>query len=162
MRRRKAAAVRLTWSTGTTVTSYIVYRDGVPIAETTAKTYTDYYSNGDTVYLVRGVLSTGYYVDSLALTVPVRMPCDVLSPVEGVSWIYLRYSLSPLSRAYDKSVDISYKYYAGPDAPAGGHGRAYAPDVPRFIRIKEAGVCGRAGGSGGGRRLSLKTATATA
>jgi|GEM_PF-4720411 hypothetical protein len=115
---------RLSWTTESTCVAYVVFRNGIQIAQTTATQYIDYYSNGTTTYRVIGILSTGYYVSSIDIILPLRMPHDVVSPIPNINWLYLRYSLTPQTRAYDTSVNVVYKYYAGrkkPVAVTDGH-----------------------------------------
>ena len=121
---QQGCAVALTWTPSTSCVDYLVYRDGVPIAQTAATHYTDNYSNGMARYKVLGILSTGHYIASDEIAVPVQMPCDVISTINPVSWIYLRFALDdPTSQSFDTTADVSYKKFAGREYPvpvAGG------------------------------------------
>lgn len=121
---QQGASVHLSWTPSTACVAYLVYRNNIPIAQTTQQQFTDHYSNGLTQYKVLGILSSGYYISSEEITMPVQMPCDVISTINPVSWICLRVALDgPTSQSFDTTADVSYKKFAGREYPvpvAGG------------------------------------------
>lgn len=48
---------------------------------------------------------------------PVQMPCDVISAITPVSWIYLRLTPDTPSNSYEATADIYYKKFAGREKP---------------------------------------------
>lgn len=114
---QQGASVRLSWSASETCVSYLVYRNNVPIAQTIQQQYTDHYSNGLTRYKVLGILASGDYISSEEIVIPVYMPCDVISAINPVSWIYLRLTPDIPSRSYDATADVYYKKFAGREKP---------------------------------------------
>ena len=97
----------LTWTSVSNATSYLIYRNGAKIAETTDLTYTDRWSNGPTTYFVRaetqtsstptfvqGTISATTGANSSSSTrVRVNQYTSVTSPVKVVAGSGIKYSL---------------------------------------------------------------------
>ena len=115
-------AVGLEWSTTGTYTAYYVYRNGIPIAKVTGKTYTDHLAIGNNEYKIRGILATGYYTLSNISTETVNLPFDMVSDISSISWKYLKYaSGGPVSRNYNLSDNVSYLRFNGRAYPVSVH-----------------------------------------
>ena len=130
-----AHRVSLGWTTAGAYTAYWIYRDGVKIAETTAKSYIDNLSIGSCSYQVRGVYSDS---DDYGLSgkVTARVICDtvMIGDAETGEWMELRRTAKSdrtVTRSY--SADVSYTYYSGAEYPAaeisGFKARTYAFDA---------------------------------
>lgn len=108
-------SVKLEWScTNENVSHYAVYRGDICIAFTTGLTYTDIYTASEYSYHVIGYISDSSVIYSPTVYGAPNISCDVISAVTDISWISLRYSMNEsMTRSYDISVDMYYKYYAG-------------------------------------------------
>ena len=127
--------VSLGWTTAGAYTAYWVYRDGVKIAETAAKSYIDDLSIGSRSYQVRGVYSDS---DDYGLSgkVTAAVICDTLmiGDAETGEWMELRRTAKSdrtVTRSF--SADVSYTYYSGSEYPAaeisGCKAKTYAFDA---------------------------------
>lgn len=110
-------AVVLSWTPSQDYVNYILYRNGIPVYVGADLTYTDLAANGNAVYTLRGIASSGYYTQSNAVTVDATPKTDCMYDMESQSWIPLKLSLSARTRSYDNSVQTYYKYYAGRTKP---------------------------------------------
>lgn len=118
-------AVRLSWTTQGEYPSYLIYRDGELVGETAGGEYTDYYSNGKSVYLVRGVNLDSTYTDSPRVA-------EILTPVSGLiaqvgvwNWMLLNRRVgSRPARGGGAEADVTLTTYSGrplPVAEISGH-----------------------------------------
>lgn len=102
----------LAW-TETDHKTYYIYRDDIPIAKTTAHTYSDQMAIGTHKYKVRGVTGDSYSMSNeVAVTLSVDAP--EIAALGEMQWLRLEYSTaqnSPLGvSAYQ---DVTYQFYAG-------------------------------------------------
>lgn len=86
--------VGLTWAAVTGASAYAIYRDGVRIGETAELQYTDRWSNGESVYVVRAIIGSGYR-DSAPVTATIRLRYALITDPDG-DWLELRYSTEPV------------------------------------------------------------------
>lgn len=118
-------AVRLSWTTQGEYPSYLIYRDGELMGETAGREYTDYYSNGKSVYFVRGVNLDSTYTDSPRVA-------EILTPVSGLiaqvgvwDWMLLNRRVgSRPARGGGTEADVTLTTYSGrplPVAEISGH-----------------------------------------
>lgn len=93
----------LGWNTDGSYDFYLVDRDGVVIAKTTEKTYTDRVSIGSVVYQVRGCYADSYsYGLSDAVTAEILPPYNMLCATDSGEWLPLRLSETQ-TRANEKT-----------------------------------------------------------
>lgn len=102
----------LAW-TETDHKTYYIYRDDIPIAKTTAHTYSDQMAMGTHKYKVRGVTGDSYSMSNeVAVTLSVDAP--EIAALGEMQWLRLEYSTaqnSPLGvSAYQ---GVTYQFYAG-------------------------------------------------
>lgn len=109
-------AVVADWTDSGVSDNYILYRNGTPIYIGDDKNYTDIAANGKCTYFVRAVTGK-YYSQSNAVTVSAYPMADCIYDFSSVTWIPLKFSLSPRSRIYSKSSNVVYNHYAGRDKP---------------------------------------------
>jgi len=116
---QQGASMLCSW-TAAAASGYILLRDGVPIwAGTETYHRDDYAVAGTAVYMVRALDADGDYTDSAPVTAQLRLRCDVLRPLDDAAdgWTPIRYSLSARSRSYDRSIDTTFRHYAGREKP---------------------------------------------
>jgi len=110
--------VGLVWATDSSYVKYYVLRDGVPIACTAETTYTDSKASGEHIYTVLAPRYGENYTMSNPSTLALSLKHDIISLVDNINWLPLRYALgSLLTRGYTESDTISYRYFAGRDYP---------------------------------------------
>lgn len=109
-------AVLAEWTDSGESDNYILYRSGIPIYIGQNKSYTDIAANGRCTYFVRAVTGK-YYAPSNTVIIEAYPRVDCLYDFAGETWIPLKHSLSPRSRAYSKNVNIVYNHYAGRAKP---------------------------------------------
>ncbi len=110
--------VGLTWVTDGNYDNYYVLRDGVPIGTTVGATFTDALTNGAHTYSILAPRSGGNYTMSNDSLQNVSLPFDIISTVDKLEWLPLKYALgSPITREYSESEAISYRYFAGRKHP---------------------------------------------
>ncbi len=111
-------AVSLRWiSSG--YDAYYVLRDGRPIARTTEQSYTDNFCSGSHTYTVRGVLATGQYGLSNAVTACSICDTVYISPVPSAKWLRLRYAdISDRRTSLNTSRTVNYQYLPGAEYPS--------------------------------------------
>ena len=96
--------------------SFLVYRDGVLIAQTNECAYVDRFGEGE--YIVRAVMTaTRYYAQSSPVTVRLNLPSDLLSTDGGYTWIPLKYTPEAKSQPESISTPVTFAYYAGREKP---------------------------------------------
>lgn len=102
----------LAW-TETDHKTYYIYRDDIPIAKTTAHTYSDQMAIGTHKYKVRGVTGDSYSMSN-EVTVTLSVDAPEIAALGEMQWLRLEYSTaqnSPLGvSAYQ---DVTYQFYAG-------------------------------------------------
>lgn len=102
----------LAW-TETDHKTYYIYRDDIPIAKTTAHTYSDQMAIGTHKYKVRGVTGDSYSMSN-EVTVTLSVDAPEIAALGDIQWLKLEYSTaqnSPLGvSAYQ---DVAYQFYAG-------------------------------------------------
>ena len=102
----------LAW-TETDHKTYYIYRDDIPIAKTTAHTYSDQMAIGTHKYKVRGVAGDNYSMSN-EVTVTLSVDAPEIAALGEMQWLRLEYSTaqnSPLGvSAYQ---DVAYQFYAG-------------------------------------------------
>ena len=102
----------LAW-TETDHKTYYIYRDDIPIAKTTAHTYSDQMAIGTHKYKVRGVAGDSYSMSNeVTVTLSVDMP--EIAALSDMQWLKLKHSTaqnSPLGVSVYQ--DVAYQFYAG-------------------------------------------------
>jgi hypothetical protein len=102
----------LAW-TETDHKTYYIYRDDIPIAKTTAHTYSDQMAIGTHKYKVRGVAGDSYSMSN-EVTVTLSVDAPEIAALGEMQWLRLEYSTaqnSPLGvSAYQ---GVAYQFYAG-------------------------------------------------
>lgn len=118
--------VSLIWSTSGSYDSFIVYRNGVKIAETTTLSYVDHFAIGETLYQVRGVYAdSGYYTLSDTATVAISPKTLLIADASNPVWIKLPLSSSSLrSAGLSASQSVTYAHYIGSGLPGAEIGEA--------------------------------------
>lgn len=85
----------LSWETEGNFDFFLVYRNGVPIAKTTAQTYVDMLSNGGTKYQIRGgKKNDGNYGASQEINLDIECKHITLADTETGEILELKYSTS--------------------------------------------------------------------
>ena len=113
----KSFGIWLKWETAGTYSSYIIYRDGVRIAEVTQMQYTDYLSNGKHSYMVRGLYGDNYTLSN-AITEILRPVYGAIAVLGSYDWIPLKYRRGAMPMHGNTTrPDISLVYYSGRKKP---------------------------------------------
>lgn len=102
----------LAW-TETDHKTYYIYRDDIPIAKTTAHTYSDQMAIGTHKYKVRGVAGDSYSMSN-EVTVTLSVDAPEIAALGEMQWLRLEYSTaqnSPLG--VSTYQDVAYQFYAG-------------------------------------------------
>ena len=102
----------LAW-TETDHKTYYIYRDDIPIAKTTAHTYSDQIAIGTHKYKVRGVAGDSYSMSN-EVTVTLSVDAPEIAALSDMQWLKLKYSTaqnSPLGVSVYQ--DVAYQFYAG-------------------------------------------------
>lgn len=102
----------LAW-TETDHKTYYIYRDDIPIAKTTAHTYSDQMAIGTHKYKVRGVTGDSYSMSN-EVTVTLSVDAPEIAALGEMQWLRLEYSTaqnSPLGVSVYQ--DVAYQFYAG-------------------------------------------------
>lgn len=102
----------LAW-TETDHKTYYIYRDDIPIAKTTAHTYSDQMAIGTHKYKVRGVTGDSYSMSN-EVTVTLSVDAPEIAALGEMQWLRLEYSTaqnSPLG--VSTYQDVAYQFYAG-------------------------------------------------
>lgn len=118
--------VFLIWSTSGVYDSYIVYRNGIKIAETAEMSYVDHFAIGKALYQVRGVYAdSGNYTMSNTAIVTVSPDVLLIADVSDPVWIELPLSTSSLrSSSLSASQSVTYTHYVGAGLPGAEIGEA--------------------------------------
>ncbi len=107
--------VRLSWAGG--CASYLVYRDGEEIGETTEVSWEDWLANGKHQYRVRGVSGANY---ALSNEVAELSCCryGVLSALDSIDWIVLRLRRgSQPGHSVESARPVTLRYFSGRSLP---------------------------------------------
>lgn len=102
----------LAW-TETDHKTYYIYRDDIPIAKTTAHTYSDQMAIGTHKYKVRGATGDNYSMSN-EVTVVLSVDIPEIAALSDMQWLKLKYSTaqnSPLGVSVYQ--DVAYQFYAG-------------------------------------------------
>lgn len=102
----------LAW-TETDYKTYYIYRDDIPIAKTTAHTYSDQMAIGTHKYKVRGATGDNYSMSN-EVTVVLSVDIPEIAALSDMQWLKLKYSTaqnSPLGVSVYQ--DVAYQFYAG-------------------------------------------------
>lgn len=118
--------VLLNWSTGEDYDKYIIYRNGLKIAETASSSFVDHFAVGESAYRVRGVYeNVGNYTMSNEATITVIPKAMMIAAVFEPVWIELPLSTSSLrSAGMSASQSVTYTHYVGTALPAAEIGEA--------------------------------------
>lgn len=92
----------LGWETASATADFTIYRDGVRIGHTAARSFTDRLSLGSHSYFVINKLAGGYYTKSNDVTGTTAVRSPVIAALSGGEWVSLR-----LSRQSARTVDWS-------------------------------------------------------
>lgn len=93
---RTSHVADLEWTTTGAYDYYLIYRNGVPIAKTTQRAYSDALSVGPTVYRVRGCYAAnGNYGISDQVSTEVIPSTTMVSDLDTGEWIRLPYAATP-------------------------------------------------------------------
>lgn len=116
---KDAATVLTAWPAVTGAAWYVLERDGVQVYAGTGLSFRDELAVGSPEYRLLAVTSGGYYTATDPVTVPLALRCDMLKALDDdtAAWIRIRWSLAPRSRSYDRSVDTTFRHYAGRPKP---------------------------------------------
>lgn len=105
----------LEWTTTGAYDFYLVYRDGIPIAKTAQRVYTDALSIGSATYQVRGCYAaSGNYGISGQLSVEVVPPTTMVSDLGAGTWLSLPYAATPNRKtSRERTRSVSYLALSG-------------------------------------------------
>lgn len=135
--------VGLSWSTSGNYAGYIVYRNGVKIAETAETAYVDHFAVGEAVYQVRGVYAdSGNYTLSNVAAVTVSPETLLIACVSDPVWIKLPLSTSSLrSAGLSASQSVTYTHYIGSGLPGVEIGEAVSKsyDLDCAFKVTDLG-----------------------
>lgn len=136
-------SVRLTWETDGTYDRYIVYRDGVKLAETTAADYTDHKAIGSAVYTVRGIYGD-YYTMSNDVTAAVTIDSVIIRAEDGNEWLTLKFvAASDRHNTISHTQNVSYQHYSGATYPMATIGTARDYVYSFAVAFKDVAECKR-------------------
>lgn len=118
--------VSLSWVTKGTYDTYLIFRNGKPIAETVQRHYTDQFALGLCKYVVYGIRNTdGYFTQSTEQILDVTVPEMMIAEVDHPVWLSLALSTSELrSTSWSASASVTFLNYVGhrlPYAEVGEH-----------------------------------------
>ena len=116
---QSGGTVLTAWPAVTGAAWYVLERDGVPVYAGTGLSFRDDLAVGAPAYRLLAVTSGGYYTATDPVTVTLALRCDMLLPLDDdtAAWIRIRWSLAARSRSYDRSVDTTFRHYAGRERP---------------------------------------------
>lgn len=119
LRVRASHVADLEWTTTGAHDFYLVYRDGIPIAKTTQRVYTDALSIGPTTYQVRGCYTaSGNYGISGPVSVEVIPPTTMVSDLDTGVWLRLPYAATPNRKtSRERTRTVSYLALSGVKFP---------------------------------------------
>ena len=113
-------SVTLSWTGASEYSGYIIYRDGVKLAETTETSFVDHFALGTVQYQVRGVYAdSGYYTLSNLVIATVSVSSMLIADVNSPVWLDLSRSTSFLrSCGLQSSRSVTYVHYVGVSLPS--------------------------------------------
>ena len=136
-------SVRLMWETDGNYDKYIVYRDGVKLAETTAADYTDHKAIGSAVYTVRGIYGD-YYTMSNDVTAAVTIDSVIIRAEDGNEWLTLKFvAASDRHNTISHTQNVSYQHYSGATYPMATIGTARDYVYSFAVAFKDIAECKR-------------------
>ena len=139
----ESESVRLVWETGGNYDKYIVYRDGVKLAETTAADYTDHKAIGSAVYTVRGIYGD-YYTMSNDVTAAVTIDSVIIRAEDGNEWLTLKFvAASDRHNTISHTQNVSYQHYSGATYPMATIGTARDYVYSFAVAFKDIAECKR-------------------
>lgn len=127
--------VQLQWMTSGSYNSFIIYRDGNKIAQTSELSFADHFAIGHTTYQVRGIYAdSGHYTMSEPVAVDVIVKDMQIANVKDPHWLNLSKSSTSLrTTKFYASQSVTYTSHAGaalPSAEIGEHvSKSYQLDV---------------------------------
>lgn len=112
--------VDLLFRTDGTYSSYLIYRDGVKIGETSGTRFTDHYAVGTVSYQVRGIYAdNGYYTLSNKVEVNAAVSQMMIAEVGNPQWLHLSLSSASLRGTnFNTSRSVTYSNYVGAELPS--------------------------------------------
>lgn len=118
--------VTLSWTGANGYSKYIVYRNGVKVAETTEKRFVDHFALGKVLYQVRGVYAdSGNYTLSNEASRTVSVDTILIAAVDAPEWLRLDKSTATLRASYIQDIrSITYTHYVGSQLPHAEIGEA--------------------------------------
>lgn len=116
---RTSYTAELEWETTGAYDFYTVYRNGVPIAKTTRRAYTDARSIGPTTYQIRGCYAAnGNYGISALASVEIVPSTTMVSDLDTGTWLRLPYAATPNRKtARERTRSVSYLALSGVKFP---------------------------------------------
>lgn len=139
----ESESVRLVWETVGNYDKYIVYRDGVKLAETTAADYTDHKAIGSAAYTVRGIYGD-YYTSSNAVTATVTVDSVIIRAEDDSEWLTLKYvAASDRHNTISHTQNVSYQHYSGATYPMATIGTARDYVYSFAVAFKDVNECKR-------------------
>lgn len=115
----------LSWYSDGTYSKYVVVRNGRPITETTATSFTDHFANGSVSYQIRGILDGNNYTLSNAVDAIISCDALMIAAVDDPEWLTLRLSETSNRRlSYNAARSVKYIHYAGASLPSAEVGEA--------------------------------------
>lgn len=119
-------SVTLSWTGSSEYSGYIVYRDGVKLAETTETSFVDHFALGTVQYQIRGIyVDSGYYTMSNSVIANISVPCIMITAVENPVWKRISLSTGSLrSTGLSASQSVTYLHHVGAELPSAEIGEA--------------------------------------
>lgn len=119
-------SVTLSWTGSSEYSGYIVYRDGVKLAETTETSFVDHFALGAVQYQIRGIyVDSGYYTMSNSVIANISVPCIMITAVENPVWKRINLSTGSLrSTGLSTSQSVTYLHHVGAELPSAEIGEA--------------------------------------
>lgn len=116
----------LRWNTDGAYDGYLVYRNGIKIAEISGHEYIDQFAAGVTEYQIRGVYNaSGYCGLSQATQISINIPNMLVAAASCPRWISLAQSVSSLRVIkLSKSRSVTYNHFIGAALPSADIGEA--------------------------------------
>lgn len=120
---RTGFRVKVVWTKNSRYKDYIVYRNGIPIHITDGGIsaeggYMDAMANGESEYMVRGIMEDGYYDQTETISVDASVDTDILFVLGTDEILALKYTpVFPRTYNYAAEMAVTYRYFAGRSKP---------------------------------------------